>query len=127
MTKLIDISEASKLLGLEKQTLYSKVSAGKLPYTKISGKLQFDTEQLELYIQKHTYNKVPKTQRHNLERENSELQSKLQRAIRSFEDMKSRLSTLIEAVESAGFEGLADDFMHLRRMLVREIESIMER
>jgi len=42
---------------------------------------------------------VPKTQRHNLERENSELQSKLQRAIRSFEDMKSRLSTLIEAVE----------------------------
>jgi excisionase family DNA binding protein len=47
---LLDIKQASELLGLAVPTLYSKVSGRLIPHSKVGKKLFFSREQLTLWI-----------------------------------------------------------------------------
>lgn len=46
----LTVVEAAELTGFAKQTLYDKVSKGEIPHRKIGGKLFFDREQLENWM-----------------------------------------------------------------------------
>lgn len=49
--KRLTIDEASEVTGYAKQTLYDKVSKGVIPYRKLGGKVYFDSEELENWIE----------------------------------------------------------------------------
>jgi len=52
---LLNIDEASELLGLSKNTIYCWVSRRKIPFTKINGLLRFDVAQLKRWIRRNTF------------------------------------------------------------------------
>jgi excisionase family DNA binding protein len=55
MMALIDILECARLLNLKKQTVYNKVCAREIPFIKIGGKLLFDPEKLQVWVEKNAF------------------------------------------------------------------------
>ena len=54
MKRLLDINEASKLLGISPKTLYNWVSQKKIPYFKVGNMIRFDLRALEIFIEEHS-------------------------------------------------------------------------
>lgn len=54
MKNLIGIEKACELLNLKKPTIYKKICERKIPYIKLGGKVLFDLEKLEAWVNKHS-------------------------------------------------------------------------
>ena len=50
----LDIIDVSKLLKVEQKTIYNWVSAGKIPYLKVNGRLLFLREEIYEMLRKQT-------------------------------------------------------------------------
>ncbi|MBT3935565.1 MAG: helix-turn-helix domain-containing protein, partial [Bacteroidetes bacterium] len=50
-SSLLNVNEASELIGYTKSTLYTKVSRNEIPYLKQGGLLRFNREDLSNWIQ----------------------------------------------------------------------------
>ena len=55
MEKLLSIREAAELLNLKVPTLYKKVCRKTIPYTKLGGRLLFESKKLEAYVRKNSF------------------------------------------------------------------------
>jgi excisionase family DNA binding protein len=52
--RLLNVNEAAERLGITSGTLYHWVSKGKVPYTKIGGKLLFRESDIDNFIEDNT-------------------------------------------------------------------------
>ena len=53
MQNLINLEQACELLNLKKPTIYKKVCSRQIPFIKLGGKLLFDPEKLEAWVNAH--------------------------------------------------------------------------
>ena len=51
MKKLLTIKEAADILGVSVNTIYKWTSAKKIPYVKVGGRVMFDPDDLEAWIE----------------------------------------------------------------------------
>jgi len=51
--RLIDVKEAAKLLNISVHTVYSWVSQRRIPFVKLGRRTEFDTKDLEDWIEKN--------------------------------------------------------------------------
>lgn len=53
--KLLTIIEVEKWLGIKKGTIYSWVSDKKIPFTKVGGRLRFETTKIEEFLKNNSH------------------------------------------------------------------------
>jgi len=58
--RFLDVKEVSKEYGLAESTLYTMVSQGRIPYTKMGRRTKFDRQELDRWIKQHSVRPGPK-------------------------------------------------------------------
>ena len=58
MQKLLNIQQAADLLGLKVKTLYTYICKKKIPYVKLGGRVLFQPEKLETWVEQRAINAI---------------------------------------------------------------------
>ena len=57
MAKLLTVSDVGLMLNLHQNTIYNWIKQGRIPFTKVNGKLRFRLEDLYSWLDERTYSK----------------------------------------------------------------------